>query len=106
VPVSVRSSRRRRRSRVTLDLHQPQIQGFFRIPVDDLYALPVLCKRSSQRAARPHRCLPDTGLSSGAGKYGRFWRAIAIAIKQRKGHDERAQVLEIIGEVQEEDACR
>src|SRR6476659_3617896 len=26
----------------TLDLHAPQIQGFFRIPVDDLYALPVL----------------------------------------------------------------
>src|SRR5262245_39997254 len=28
---------------VTLDLHAPQIQGFFRIPVDDLYDLPVLC---------------------------------------------------------------
>ena len=27
---------------VTMDLHAPQIQGFFRIPVDDLYALPVL----------------------------------------------------------------
>src|SRR5919199_6053350 len=27
---------------VTLDLHAPQIQGFFHIPVDDLYALPVL----------------------------------------------------------------
>src|SRR5204862_7547445 len=29
---------------VTLDLHAPQIQGFFRIPVDALYALPVLCE--------------------------------------------------------------
>src|SRR5688572_2200102 len=29
---------------VTLDLHAAQIQGFFRIPVDDLYALPVLCR--------------------------------------------------------------
>src|SRR5687768_13322526 len=28
---------------VTLDLHTSQIQGFFRIPVDDLYALPLLC---------------------------------------------------------------
>src|SRR5215467_14776509 len=27
---------------VMLDLHAPQIQGFFGIPVDDLYALPVL----------------------------------------------------------------
>src|SRR5712692_304241 len=30
---------------VTLDLHAPQIQGFFHIPVDDLYALPVLCEQ-------------------------------------------------------------
>src|SRR6266704_5343425 len=29
---------------VILDLHAPQIQGFFRIPVDDLYALPMLCR--------------------------------------------------------------
>src|SRR5256885_8295766 len=29
---------------VTLDLHAPQVQGFFRIPVDDLYAVPVLCE--------------------------------------------------------------
>ncbi len=28
---------------VTLDLHAPQVQGFFKIPVDDLYAMPVLC---------------------------------------------------------------
>src|SRR5689334_7118838 len=27
---------------VTMDLHAPQIQGFFHIPVDDLYALPLL----------------------------------------------------------------
>src|ERR1700759_4513187 len=27
---------------VTLDLHAPQIQGFFKVPVDDLYAMPVL----------------------------------------------------------------
>src|SRR5579863_10194680 len=29
---------------VTMDLHSPQVQGFFRIPVDDLYAAPVLCE--------------------------------------------------------------
>src|SRR5271156_6609433 len=28
---------------VTMDLHAPQIQGFFKVPVDDLYAMPVLC---------------------------------------------------------------
>lgn len=30
---------------VTVDLHAPQIQGFFRVPVDNLYALPVLWSR-------------------------------------------------------------
>ena len=28
---------------VTIDLHAPQVQGFFKVPVDDLYAMPVLC---------------------------------------------------------------
>ena len=53
---------------VTLDLHAPQIQGFFRIPVDDLYAIPYLCdaiarmnlagteiRASARRAARDRR---------------------------------------------------
>ena len=47
---------------VTMDLHAPQIQGFFHVPVDDLYAMPVLCDavpavapaRSGRRRAR-HR---------------------------------------------------
>ena len=30
---------------IAMDLHSPQIQGFFRIPVDNLYALPVHCER-------------------------------------------------------------
>jgi hypothetical protein len=42
---------------VTLDLHAPQIQGFFRIPVDDLYALPILCEEIT-RAAGARGCLP------------------------------------------------
>ena len=47
--VSIRAGVRRRHRGagadrvVTLDLHAPQVQGFFRIPVDDLYSLPVLC---------------------------------------------------------------
>ena len=41
---------------VTLDLHAPQVQGFFRVPVDDLYALPVLCEAIAAKApARPRR---------------------------------------------------
>src|SRR5262245_29299640 len=87
---------------VTLDLHAPQIQGFFRIPVDDLYALPVL----GGALARLHLpdlvvVSPDTGFAKHARKYAAFLRAsIAIADKQRKAHDETAEVLEVIGHVE------
>lgn len=87
---------------VALDLHAPQIQGFFRIPVDALYALPVLCEEIARKQL-PDLVLvsPDTGFAKQARKYASFLgTSFAIADKQRKAHDERAQVLEIIGEVQ------
>jgi len=86
---------------VTLDLHAPQIQGFFHIPVDDLYALPVLCERIvKENLPNPIVVAPDTGFAKHARKYASFLRtAIAIADKERRGHDERAEILEIIGEV-------
>jgi ribose-phosphate pyrophosphokinase len=87
---------------VTLDLHAPQIQGFFRIPVDDLYALPVLGE-TIVRKQLPDLVVvsPDTGFAKQARKYASFLgTSIAIADKQRKAHDERAEVIEIIGEVQ------
>jgi ribose-phosphate pyrophosphokinase len=87
---------------VTLDLHAPQIQGFFRVPVDDLYALPVLCE-ALIRQQLPDIVVvsPDTGFTKQARKYASFLNtSIAIADKQRKAHDDRAEVLEIIGHVQ------
>src|SRR6266498_5972495 len=87
---------------VTLDLHAPQIQGFFRVPVDDLYALPVLSE-AIVRKQLPDLVVvsPDTGFAKQARKYASFLgTSIAIADKQRKAHDERAEVLEIIGQVQ------
>ena len=87
---------------MTLDLHTPQIQGFFRIPVDDLYALPVLCAEIGRKQL-PNLVVvsPDTGFVKHARKYASFLgTSIAIADKQRKAHDERAEILEIIGEVQ------
>src|SRR6266508_3812273 len=87
---------------VTLDLHAPQIQGFFRVPVDDLYALPILCD-AIVRKQLPDLVVvsPDTGFAKQARKYASFLgTSIAIADKQRKAHDERAEVLEIIGQVQ------
>ncbi len=87
---------------VTMDLHAPQIQGFFRIPVDDLYALPLLGAAIKRKAlANLVVVSPDTGFVKQARKYANFLNApLAIGYKERKHHDERAEVLEIIGDVQ------
>jgi ribose-phosphate pyrophosphokinase len=86
---------------VMLDLHAPQIQGFFRIPVDDLYALPVLCDEIIRKQLSDLVVVsPDVGFAKQARKYASFLgTSIAIGDKQRKAHNERAEVLEIIGEV-------
>src|SRR5437899_12105583 len=91
---------------VTLDLHAPQIQGFFRVPVDDLYAMPVLCAEVVRKQL-PNLVVvsPDTGFVKHARKYAaRLDAPLAIADKVRKGHGETAELVEIIGEVAGRDA--
>lgn len=91
---------------VTMDLHAPQIQGFFRIPVDNLYALPVLCDRI--RAKQLENLIivsPDTGFAKQARKYASYLgTSVVIADKERVDHDENAEVLEIIGDVKDKTA--
>jgi ribose-phosphate pyrophosphokinase len=91
---------------ITLDLHAPQIQGFFRVPVDDLYALPILCEAIARKNLPDLVVVsPDTGFAKQARKYASFLgTSIAIADKQRKAHDERAEILEIIGDVRDRTA--
>jgi ribose-phosphate pyrophosphokinase len=86
---------------VTLDLHSPQIQGFFQVPVDNLYAMPVLCDRIREMGLENLVVVaPDAGFAKHARRYARYLQApSAIADKERLGHDETAQVLEIIGDV-------
>src|SRR5215467_7695313 len=55
---------------LTMDLHAPQLQGFFRIPVDDLYALPVLCDAiAAKHIADLVVVSPDAGFA----KKARLW---------------------------------
>ncbi len=86
---------------VTLDLHAAQIQGFFRIPVDDLYALPVMCEAvKAMRLSDLVVVSPDTGFAKKARKYASYLGvSLAIGDKERVAHDEKAEVMEIIGRV-------
>jgi ribose-phosphate pyrophosphokinase len=86
---------------VTMDLHAPQIQGFFRIPVDDLYALPVLCEAVEQKSF-PNLVVvaPDAGFAKKARKFARRLQApMALADKERADHTEQAEILSIMGDV-------
>jgi len=91
---------------ITMDLHAPQIQGFFRKPVDDLYALPVLCERIREMSLPDLVVVaPDTGFAKKARKYARFLGTdLAIADKERRLHDERAEVVAVMGDVRDHTA--
>jgi ribose-phosphate pyrophosphokinase len=87
---------------ITMDLHAPQLQGFFRIPVDDLYALPVLCDAI---AAKHIEHLVVVSPDAGFAKKARLWAdrlqvPLAIADKRRVDHSETAEITELIGSVE------
>jgi ribose-phosphate pyrophosphokinase len=91
---------------VTMDLHAPQVQGFFHIPVDDLYALPVLCEAIEQKAF-PNLVVvsPDAGFVKKARKFAdRLHAPMAMADKERADHTEHAEILSVIGDVRDRTA--
>ena len=87
---------------VTMDLHAPQIQGFFKVPVDDMYAMPVLCAAIGALALPDLVVVsPDAGFAKKARQWSeRLHAPLAIADKRRVDHTESAEVLELIGSVE------
>lgn len=86
---------------VTMDLHAPQIQGFFRIPVDDLYALPYLTDGiRGLDLTDPVVVSPDAGYAKMARRYAsRLGAGFALVDKARPGHGEEVEVTDLIGDV-------
>jgi len=86
---------------VTMDLHAPQIQGFFNVPVDDLRALPVLCAAAKELGlVDPVVVSPDTGFVKKARQFAdRLSAPLAVAEKQRVDHAGGMVIHEIIGHV-------
>jgi ribose-phosphate pyrophosphokinase len=86
---------------LSMDLHAGQIQGFFNIPVDNLFATPVLLDYM-KRYYQDNTVVvsPDTGGVERARAFGkRMGASLAIIDKRREGPNE-AQVMNIIGNVQ------
>ncbi len=89
-----------------MDLHTPQIQGFFKRPVDHLHALRVLVEYVKTIGLQDFVVVsPDSGFTKNARKFANCLGApLAIADKMRASHDEQAEVLELIGDVQGKNA--
>ena len=86
---------------ITMDLHASQIQGFFKKPVDHLYALPILCEYFKTLDVDNYIVVsPDAGFAKNARNFANHLGVnLAIAEKMRSGHDEKAEVLNLIGDV-------
>lgn len=86
---------------LTMDLHAGQIQGFFNIPVDNLYAAPVLLDYITKHGGSDLVVVsPDAGGVERARAFAKRLQAqLAIIDKRREGPN-NAQVMNIIGEVE------
>ena len=86
---------------LTMDLHAQQVAGFFDIPVDHLFAAPVLLRYlQSKKLVDPVVVSPDVGGLKMASAYSQALGAsLAIVAKRRKSPTE-TEALNIIGEVE------
>jgi ribose-phosphate pyrophosphokinase len=86
---------------LTMDLHAQQIQGFFDIPVDHLYAAPVIVKYLLEKnIAKPVVVSPDAGGVTAAYAYSQMLMCgLAIVAKRRKGPRE-VEALTLVGDVE------
>jgi ribose-phosphate pyrophosphokinase len=98
---------------LTVDLHAGQLQGFFHVPVDNLYALPVLAGEvealvRAGALSRPVIVAPDAGRAKLARDFMRRLATVdagvAIGDKVRPAHDERSEVTALLGDVAGRDA--
>ncbi|HKI83996.1 MAG TPA: ribose-phosphate pyrophosphokinase [Candidatus Krumholzibacteria bacterium] len=86
---------------LTMDLHAPQIQGFFDIPLDHLYAAPVLLDYFQGRVGEENLCVvaPDVGSIKMARAFAKRLGAPLAIIDKRRPRPNEAEVMNFIGDV-------
>jgi ribose-phosphate pyrophosphokinase len=89
---------------LTVDLHAGQIQGFFNIPVDNLFAAPVLLEYlRSKKFSNLTVVSPDAGGVERARAFAKRLNAALAIIDKRRDKPNVAQVMNIIGDVKGHD---
>jgi len=86
---------------ISMDLHAPQIQGFFDIPLDHLYSSAVFLKHF-RRKKIPNLAVvsPDVGGIKMARAYAKRLKADLVVLDKRRPQQNEAEVLNIIGTVE------
>jgi ribose-phosphate pyrophosphokinase len=85
---------------LTMDLHAPQLQGFFDIPVDHLYAATILLKHFKRaKIGKLTVASPDVGGIQLARAYARRLHAPLAVLDKRRPKPNQAEMLHVIGEV-------
>lgn len=86
---------------LTLDLHTPQIEGFFRIPVDTLTAVPVLSKAlGADLPAGAVVVAPDAGRVRLATEYAQHLELPLIVLHKQRMSGTETRVTHVVGEVE------
>lgn len=85
---------------LSMDLHAGQIQGFFNIPVDNLFAMPVMLKYIQENLNNDLVVVaPDAGGAERARAYAKRLAAPMALIDKRRIRANEAQAMHVVGEV-------
>jgi len=85
---------------LTMDLHKAQIQGFFDIPVDHLFAAPVIIDYVARQNVGPVTIVsPDVGGAERARAYAKRLDADLAIVDKRRSEDGTAEVMNVVGDV-------
>jgi ribose-phosphate pyrophosphokinase len=86
-----------------LDLHAGQIQGFFNIPVDNIFSTPVLLNQMRQRFQGPIAIIsPDAGGVERSRAYAKRLDASLAIIDKRREEANVSEVMHIVGDVKDQ----
>ncbi len=87
---------------ITMDLHAGQIQGFFDIPVDNIYGSPVLIPHIAKKYKRKKLIFvsPDMGGAERARAYAKHFDAGVAIIDKRRPKAGKSEVMHIVGDVE------
>ena len=89
---------------VTVDLHAGQIQGFFDIPVDNLFATPIFARHARKKIkSKKIVCVaPDVGGTERARALGKLLGVGLAIVDKRRPKPGKSQVMNVIGDVKDQ----